>query len=291
MSSESPLELWKRKLAFLQRAEALETDAAAKFKLEQDIEECKEKIREFENTQPPQPLSGNNPFYPPQGAINETSLLFNCENTLREIFELLNSQNNVALIGATGSGKSSILKAIEQQASNKLIKPRKPIYLDLSIIQNDHQYYQTMRDLMGLGADDSIFSRQVTQQGKKFLLLLDGSEQLTWNGFTRPMRSELRSLINEVDPLLNLVVTANKDLTQVFKDSDLDSPFEGICTKVPLPPWDGNIIRAFINSRLAGSRIRFSEAEIISLINRSGGNPRQLVRECFQLYRSYEKNV
>ena len=286
MTSKSPLEIWQEKLEYLRVAEAIATDPSVKFKLKADIEECKEQIKELGNTNP----ISENPFEPTTGTI-DPELLFNYKSIISEVFENLNAGGSVALIGDTGMGKSSLLKSIKQQAIEKLKIPRKPIYFNLSDIQDDDDYYQAMKNLLKLPekVKGYEFVQQVRQQGEKFLLLLDEPEQLTWTGFTKPVRTQLRSLANDGNPPpFRLVVAANKDLSKLFADSGLGtSPFEGICTEISLPPWEEDTMRQFINSRLARTSVNFVEKEIKLIIQKSKGNPRLLMQECNVIYRKY----
>jgi len=288
MTSKSPLEIWQEKLEYLQVQEAIATDPSVKFKLKEDINECKEKIKELRNTNP----ISENPFEPITGTI-DPELLFNYKSIISEVFENLNAGGSVALIGETGMGKSSLLEAIRQQAIEKLKIPRKPIYFNLSDIQDDDDYYQAMKDLLRLPekVKGYEFVQQVRRQGEKFLLLLDGLEQLTWTGFTKPVRTQLRSLANDGNPPpFRLVVAANKDLSKLFADSGFTSPFEGICTEIHLPPWEEDIMRQFINSRMATTSVNFAEKDIKLIIEKSKGNPRLLMQECNAIYRKYTQS-
>ena len=289
MTSKSALEIWQEKLEYLQVQEAIASDPSKQFELEEEIKRCKEKIKELGNANP----ISDNPFNPITGTI-DPELLFNCKSIISEVFDNLNAGGSVALISDTGMGKSSLLKAIKQQAIEKLKIPRKPIYFNLSEIQDDDDYYKAMKDSLGLpekvkGYD---FAKQVKRQGEKFLLLLDGLEQLTWNGFTKPVRIQLRSLANDGNPPpFRLVVAANKNLSKLFADSGLGtSPFEGICTEIHLPPWEEDIMRQFINSRMATTSVNFAEKDIKLIIEKSKGNPRLLMQECNVIYRKYTQS-
>ena len=288
MTSKSPLEIWQKKLEYLQVQEAIATDPSKQFELEEEIKRCKQKIKELRNANP----ISENPFEPTTGTI-DPELLFNCKSIISEVFENLNAGGSVALIGDTGMGKSSLLEAIRQQAIEKLKTPRKPIYFNLSEIQDDNDYYKAMKNLLGLPekVKGYEFVQQVRQQGEKFLLLLDEPEQLTWTGFTQPVRRQLRSLANVGDPPpFRFVVAANKDLSKLFADSGLGSPFEGICTVISLPPWEEDTMRQFINSRLAKTSVNFVEKEIKLIVQKSKGNPRLLMQECNVVYRKYTQS-
>jgi ABC-type dipeptide/oligopeptide/nickel transport system ATPase component len=288
MTFNSPLEIWQEKLEYLQVQEAIATDPSVKFKLKADIEECKEQIKELGNTNP----ISENPFEPTTGTINP-ELLFNYKSIISEVFENLNAGGSVALIGETGMGKSSLLEAIKQQAIEKLKIPRKPIYFNLSEIQDDDDYYQAMKDLLRLpekvkGYD---FVQQVKRQGEKFLLLLDKPEQLTWTGFTLPVRRQLRGLASDGNPPpFRLVLATNKNLSKLFADSGCSPLFEGIYRKISLPPWEEDTMRQFINSRLATTSVDFVEKEIKLIVQKSKGNPRLLMQECNVIYRKYTQS-
>ncbi|MEB3340232.1 ATP-binding cassette domain-containing protein [Okeania sp.] len=58
-----------------------------------------------------------NPFIPLNGIIDNPKLFFNREKEITKIFEVLNSGGSIAIIGKSGVGKSSLLKAIAQKAS------------------------------------------------------------------------------------------------------------------------------------------------------------------------------
>ena len=288
MTSKSPLEIWQEKLEYLQVAEAIATDPSVKFKLKEDINECKEKIKELRNTN----HISENPFEPTTGTINP-ELLFNCKSIISEVFENLNAGGSVALIGDTGMGKSSLLEAIKQQAIEKLKIPRKPIYFNLSEIQDDDDYYQAMKDPLGLPekVKGYEFVQQVKRQEEKFLLLLDKPEQLTWTGFTLPVRRQLRSLANDGNPSpFRLVIATNKNLSKLFADSGCSPLFGGICTEISLPPWEEDTMRQFINSRLARTSVNFVEKEIKLIVQKSKGNPRLLMQECNVIYRKHTQS-
>ena len=111
-----------------------------------------------------------------------------------------------------------------------------------------------------------------------------------WDGFTTPVRSQLRSLANDGDDSpLKIVVTAETELSQIFTDSGGDSPFENISSDVKLQPWQESTLRSFINDRLANNPIQFSDDDIKELIVNSGGNPRNLVKQCYELYKKYQQ--
>ncbi|MGK7880924.1 MAG: trypsin-like peptidase domain-containing protein [Crocosphaera sp.] len=230
-----------------------------------------------------------NPFIPLREPIKNYQQLFGREKIIEKIFDMLNSGGSVALVGKIKTGKTSILKAVQQLAMDKLSKERKVVYLDLGNIFEDNDFYFALCDEIGITVENNqppkgyFFSRQMKKY--RTLLLLDGIEQMTWGGFTVPLRSQIRSLANDSDPPFRLVIAANKPLTELFADSGQDSPFEGICQELFLNPWNENVIRDFIKLRLSQTNIQFSEEEIKIIINDSQGNPQKVMQYCYELYK------
>ncbi|MEH2347905.1 MAG: ATP-binding protein [Nostoc sp.] len=209
----------------------------------------------------------DNPFTPLNDIINDQHLLYGRERDITRIFETLNSGSSVALIGEKKIGKSSLLKAIYHQAQHRLNKPRKAIYLNLSLIFNDDDFYDKLCEQVNIPVQRGRqLIRNLEQQ--QLLLLLDEVERMTWKGFTRDLRLQLRGLADgQANPPLRLVITASEHLDVLFPDSrDNPSPFQGVCIEEIIHPWDENIVRGFIHNRLMNTQVSFIEEEIIQLI-------------------------
>ncbi|MBD2167894.1 ATP-binding protein [Calothrix membranacea FACHB-236] len=234
----------------------------------------------------------DNPFIPLNDIITEQHQLFGREREITRVFETLNSGSSVALIGEKKIGKSSLLQAIYQQAQHRLLKPRKVIYLNLSLIFNDDDFYDELCYQVGIAVSKG---RQLIRelQKQQLLLLLDEVQQMTWDGFTRELRQQLRGLADgQANPPLRLVIAAIEHLDVLFPDSrDNPSPFQGVCIEELIQPWDENIVRGFIDSRLANTQVSFTEEEIIQLIQESSGHPQRLMYLCHQTYSQYMERI
>lgn len=230
----------------------------------------------------------HNPFTPLNDIISDQHLLHGREREITRIFETLNSGSSVALIGEKKIGKSSLLQAIYQQAQARLIKPRKAIYLNLSLIFNDDDFYDDLCEQVNIRVQKG---RELIRnlQKQQLLLLLDEVEQMTWKGFTRDLRQQLRGLADgQANPPLRLVITASEHLDILFPDSrENPSPFQGVCIEEIIHPWDENIVRRFIHNRLMNTQISFTEEEIIELIKESCGHPQRLMYSCHRIYSLY----
>jgi hypothetical protein len=65
------------------------------------------------------------------------------------------------------------------------------------------------------------------------------------------------------------------------------SPPANICLPLAVPPFDPGAARDFIQQRLRGTNVTFSDAQIAQLIAESGGHPVRLQRAAAELYREY----
>ena len=262
-----------------------------------------EKIREPNGTPSPQiPLSNdnptaeveqpninyNNPFFPLSGRIDDPKFFFGREREIRRVFEMLNSGSNVAVIGESEIGKSSLLQAIYREAPNQLRYARQPIYIDLQIVCDEDDFYGDLCHKAGIEkAKGGNLSRAL--ESNPLLLLLDEVENMRWDGFTNPTRSVLRGLTEGSNPPLRLVIAARTSLDILFPGQNMTSPFKG--HEETLKQWDDRICREFIASRLyaewltpVAKPVSFTEEEIAGLIAESGGYPQKLMQLCYQTY-------
>ncbi|MEM7553585.1 MAG: CHAT domain-containing protein [Cyanobacteria bacterium P01_A01_bin.84] len=232
-----------------------------------------------------------NPFIPRSGIVKNAKKFFGREKELNQIFETLNSGSSVALIGAREIGKSSLLWAISQQAQAKLIPPRKAIYLDMSQVYDEDDFYYALCSEVGIEDCKGIrLTRALKKQRPQLLLLLDEIEKMTWDGFTNQVRGQLRGLANGHDAPLRLVVAASTSLNQLFPDSNeisMVSPFQNICLEEQINLWDEATVRDFISYRLRNNPIQFAEAEITGIIQSCGGYPKEIMEMCYRIYGRY----
>lgn|GEM_PF-4703302 len=229
------------------------------------------------------------------GVLDDPALFFDRETEMQDIFERINSRSNVALIGECAIGKSSLLKAIERTVKAHIIKartaneplPRRPIYLDLQRVQDEADFCRYLCDEIGIARLESFGYLMARQLQKHYLLLLiDEVEKMTGNGFTPHIRGQLRSLASGRDAPLRLILAARTPLDKLFDDTALNStsPLANVCTEVRLGPWREPIARAFIETRLHPTPIRFSPAAIDRLLQESQGHPQKLMQGCYSLY-------
>jgi hypothetical protein len=231
----------------------------------------------------------SNPFIPQQGRVDDSQMFFNRDREIRRVFEVLNSGSSVALIGEEGIGKSSLVWAICQQAESCLQSPRQPVFLDLNLVHDENDFYSALCHEVGI-PESNGYSLTRNLRDRRVLLAIDNVGKMTWVGFTRGVRDRLRGLAEGSNAPLKLILAASEPLERLFNDSQDESktsPLAGICQEENLKPWDEPTARAFIDSRLAMTSVRFTEEEIIQLVQESGGHPRQLMQLCYRTYSRY----
>ena len=175
-----------------------------------------------------------NPFQPLNGRIEQSEQFFNREKELRDIFEILNAGSGVELLGDRQIGKSSVLQQIKHRASSALTVKWETIYLNLQKVHTEAEFYESFCEELGI-ANCAGIDLNRAMRSRRVLLLLDETENLQGNGFTREIRDRLRAFAE--DGSLRLVVTACTPLDRLFpdsKESGMTSPFQGICLQVSL---------------------------------------------------------
>ncbi|MGL5940842.1 MAG: trypsin-like peptidase domain-containing protein [Waterburya sp.] len=229
-----------------------------------------------------------NPFNYRTGRIDDPQLVFGREKEVNRIFDNLNDGSSVAIIGEAEIGKSSLLRLVEHQATNKLNSPRQPIYLNLGNVSDEEDFYGALCDLIDIPLCKGY---QLSRQLKKYKLLfiLDNVEKMAWSEFTNQIRSQIRALAEGSHAPLRLVIAANKPLNRLFSDSSMVSPFENICLEINVIGWGETTIHDFINYCLQNNPIRFTSKEITKIIVESKGHPKRVMELCYQTYTRYLK--
>ncbi len=237
-------------------------------------------------------ILNQNPFQHQKGRLENSQLFFGREKEIKRIFELLNINSSVVLIGEEGIGKSSLLWEICQQAEKMLYLPRQPIFLDLNLVRDEKDFYSALCVKIDI-PESQGFKLVRNLQDKTILLALDNVGKLSWKGFTRHVRDQLRALSEGSNASFRLVLAASESLDKLFNDSQKSgtSPLPGICQEEYIKPWDNKICRDFISNRLAKNSVRFTEEEISRIIQQSGGHPQKLTQLCYQIYSRYWEDI
>jgi hypothetical protein len=230
-----------------------------------------------------------NPFVPQTGTVDNPQQFFNRDREIRRVFEVLNSGSSVALIGEEGIGKSSLLWKICQLAESCLQSPRQAVFLDLNLVHDENDFYSALCHEVGI-PESKDYSLTRNLRDRRILLAIDNVGKMTWVGFTRGVRDRLRGLAEGSNAPLKLILAASEPLERLFNDSQDESktsPLAGICQEENLKAWDEATAHAFIEARLAMTSVRFTQEEIVQLVQESGGHPRRLMQLCYRTYSRY----
>jgi hypothetical protein len=226
-----------------------------------------------------------NPFTPLSGRITDPTRIFGRQREVQQAFDYLRSGSSVAFIGDSGVGKSSLLTLLKERAETEL--GRTPILLDMQKLHSEDDYYEALCEEAGIATVKGGWKLERALRGRRLLLLLDEIEKMTWDGFSHNLRAELRGLAEGEHAPFKLALVARSPLDRLFPDSELDtSPLAGICQQINVKPWDDATARAFIQQRLSGTPVRFSDDEIEHLVRSSNGLPLRLMQSAFNLYRT-----
>ncbi len=235
---------------------------------------------------PPKPpmVYPPNPFTPIGGRITDPTRIFDRQREVQQAFDYLRSGSSVVFIGDSGVGKSSLLTLLKERAAAEL--GRTPILLDMQNLHSEDDYYEALCEEAGIAR---VRGRKLERalRGRRLLLLLDEIEKMTWDGFSHNLRTELRGLAEGEHAPFKLALVARSPLDRLFPDSELNtSPLAGICQQINVKPWNDATARAFIQQRLSGTPVHFSDDEIERLVQISNGLPLRLMQAAFNLYRT-----
>ncbi len=222
------------------------------------------------------------------GRITDPGRFFDREELLHQVFEELGKGVSLSLVGESQIGKSSLLSMICTLGPERLnLPPAAFVSLSLELVDGEGEFYEALCEGMRIEKCRG-FPLSRTLRGKRYVLCLDEIEKMTWKGFTRNLRSQLRGLADGSDAPLTLAIASRSPLARLFPDSpELDSPLAGICHQLDVGPFAPDIARAFLAHRLRSTGVTFAESEIAALLDASGGHPAKLQRAAAELFRQH----
>lgn len=230
----------------------------------------------------------SNPFDFPSGPIANPNNFFGREELLRQIFEELAKGGNLSIVGPEQVGKSSVLSMICQLGPKRLKLPSENfINIDMRIIRDENEFFEALCYELGIKTCRSLKLAQALR-GKHYIVCLDEIDNLTRQEyFTGDERTELCGLADGAHKPFSLVVASQKVLHELFPDPPhRRSPLASLCRPIlKVEPFLPKESRAFLNCRLQGTNVSFSESEIAALYTESNGYPGHLQRAAAELYR------
>jgi hypothetical protein len=236
-----------------------------------------------DETPPAQSPDLTNPFYT-AGRIDDPARFFGRTALLHQLFDDLRKGGNRLLIGPAGMGKSSILSMVRKLGPARLGLPTAAfIYLDMRLVRGEDQFFVVLCKRLGIPTSRG-YDLGDALTGKRYILCLDEIENMRKTSFSGDEREELRGFA-EGDAPFKLVIASRLPLDQLFPDSSMvTSPLANVCPPLQVPPFTLSEARAFVEERMRGKAVVFSEAEIEVLTRQSGGNPGALQRAAAALF-------
>lgn len=241
-----------------------------------------------ESLLPTQTLTDPLPPFGDEGCIENPDRFFNRHELLNQVFEALKTGCSRSLVGESEIGKSSILSMICLQGSDRLSLPSQAfIRFDMQTFWPPEAFLHALHDALKLKLDLNSpafgFDLQRQLQGKRYFLCLDEME--AFSDFPDYIPRLLRGLADGSHKPLTLVTASRSPLSQLFPDTPTKtSPLTGICKQIDVNPFDESEAKAFLQHRLQGTGVTFTENEIAALVTQSGGHPARLQKKAALLY-------
>lgn len=230
--------------------------------------------------------SSHHPFGD-RGCITDPLRFFDREEILQRVFEGLRLGCSQSLVGETQIGKSSILSMICTQGPQQLQLPQQSfVLLDMQCIYDEKDLFTALCDELGIDPPCRGYELRRKLRNQHYIVCLDEVEKMTHpEKFSGDERSELRGLASHPTAPFTLVIASRSPLPQLFPDSpEKTSPLAGICHPIDIGAFSPAIAKAFIEHRLRGSPVTFSEEQIDDLLDRSQGHPARLQEYAAELY-------
>ncbi len=221
-----------------------------------------------------------------RGCITNDERFFDRTNLLEEIFVSLSNAWNISIVGERQVGKSSLLRKICRYGSIRLgINSNQIIYLDMELIHTEETFFQRLCYEIGIDNCRGYDLLEATE-GRKYILCIDEIEKMrNPKKFSGDERDELRGLSDGDDMPFTLVTASRNPLDELFPDDMYStSPFFNIFQPIQLPPFSEAVAEQFLRYRLKGYPVQFSDNQIYSLIQDSGGHPATLQQLAKTLY-------
>jgi hypothetical protein len=220
------------------------------------------------------PTSANqtaNPFCD-RGRIRDVARFFDRQRLVRELRQMLAAGNSVSLEGEPQIGKSSLLYYL--YATREAGLPESTVlYLDMQGVLDEADFCAEILEGLGQPSGDLRVLRRVLRS-RRVVLLLDEVERLRDPAFSPRLHDLLRAMAQE--ETLKLAVASRRPLTQVFPPSSDTSPFHNIFIERRVGAFTAQDGRELMLSRLDGSGVTFTEAEIADIVTTSRGHPARL---------------
>lgn len=204
---------------------------------------------------------------------------------IRTVVRHLRGKNNVALVGAARTGKTSLLTI--------LFKNYKRAERDALTWFTDMRELSTLGDLVeefyiGMGARTEshsliAFAKTLKEFQKRLVIFIDSAERLAESPFNEEALFAVLSSFLQTQTI-SLCIATTLPPESVLKNR-IGFPLYTQFIRCDLLPFTPAECDELIQKKLQFTGIHFSEAEINQLIEQSKGNPSDLQRLAAELFR------
>ncbi len=244
-------------------------------------------------SQRPSPNDSPLPPFGDQGCIRDPTRFFNRKEILNQLYEALRIGQSRSLVGESEIGKSSILWKICQEGWQRLNLQRKAfIYLNMEIISSYESFFTALCQALAIKLDirSVSFGLDLNNrlEGKRYIVCIDEievfREDFPPEDLPKTLRL-LRGLTGSSQAPLTLVTASRSPLKELFPDTPkTSSPFWNIFRKIDVDVFSEEDASQFLQHRLQGNSITFTEDQINQLIADSNCHPARLQEQAAILY-------
>ena len=221
-----------------------------------------------------------------RGCITRDDRFFDRTAILDEVFEALSNAWNISIVGERQVGKSSLLARICRHAPHRLgLGSAQIIYLDMELIHTEETFFQRLCKEIGIDNCRGYDLLEATE-GRQYILCIDEIEKMrNPQKFSGDERGELRGLSDGAHMPFTLVTASRAPLDELFPDDMYStSPFFNIFQQIRLLAFSAEVAEQFLRYRLKDCPIQFSDDQIRTLVQNSGGHPATLQQLAKKLY-------
>lgn len=226
----------------------------------------------------------SNPFGK-KGRITNPDEFFGRKELLHRLFEYLAKNGNCVLVGDRQMGKSSILSMVSHWGPQLLnLPPESFIEIDMANVYDEDDFFRALCDELDIPTCRG-YELAKTLRGKRYILCLDTFERQKKDRFTGDEWWELRGLADGDRVPFKLVLASRLPLNQVFENyPQITSPLENICRQLNVEPFSEKEAREFLDQRLRGTGVSFTESEINQLLEETKCHPARLQQKAASVY-------
>jgi hypothetical protein len=211
-----------------------------------------------------------------QGRLENLSRYLVRQPLTNQIFDEIRKGQSISIVAGSQMGKSSLLWYLCQVGPQKI--GCEFAYFDLELVSNENEFFEGICEELNISTSRGFWFAHALKE-RHIVLCLDEIEKMTWRGFSRDLRSQLRGLADGTHAPLQLVISSRTSLRQLFPDDPTNtSPLAGLCFQIDLVPFTLTETKNLV-ARYLGSDASLPSEVVENAWLESGGHPARLQKE------------